>query len=111
MYEPPGHVPQVQAPNNLQGGAGKLVVTFLDRDFYPAGAWKGLWDDPNIAGNKQLVVLHNNWIKGLRAKAERLMQRGLWWYNRDALICSYEPRPSFALNWNIDDFTPTFDAE
>jgi hypothetical protein len=80
-----------------------LLVEFLDRDLFPAGAWKNFWDSPDIKkAYPQLVVLHNNWIKGLQAKAQRLVNHHLWWYDRTKMICSYAQSPVFVLDWDLE---------
>jgi len=45
----------------------------------------------------------NNWIKGLRAKVNRVMKHRFWWYNRPEEICDYTPSPQYELNWAIED--------
>lgn len=49
--------------------AEPLYVQFLDRMEYPNGAVGSMWDSANIEkDHQQLVILHNNWIRGFRAK-------------------------------------------
>ena len=79
-----------------------LLVDYLSRDLYPAGAYKSLWDDEGIRHNTELVILHNNWISGMKNKIQRLIDRRLWYYNREKLICSYDPDPTFVLDWAIE---------
>lgn len=49
------------------------------------------------------MILHNNWIKGIRAKIARVIEKKLWFYNREKEICNYELRPTFRFNWSLDD--------
>ena len=50
----------------------------MDRRLYPNGNVGGYWDAKDIHSRfPQVVILHNNWIKGLRAKIERLVLRRL----------------------------------
>eukprot|EP00056_Hartaetosiga_gracilis_P003090 m.59689 g.59689 ORF g.59689 m.59689 type:complete len:737 (-) comp11328_c0_seq1:26-2236(-) len=91
---------------SYKGDGGKnevLVVQFLDRELYPNGSVNNYWKSLSIIDDfPQLVILHNNWIKGLRAKIERTVTRGLWYYNREKLICSYEEKPMFSFDWSVD---------
>jgi hypothetical protein len=51
----------------------------------------------------QVMILHNNWIKGIRAKIARVIEKKLWFYDREKEICNYEPRPTFRFDWSLDD--------
>eukprot|EP00055_Hartaetosiga_balthica_P011981 m.56418 g.56418 ORF g.56418 m.56418 type:complete len:724 (-) comp7798_c0_seq3:3104-5275(-) len=85
------------------GDSETLIVQFLDRQLYPNGSVSGFWNSRNIIKeHPQLIILHNNWIKGLRGKIERAVSKGLWYYNRDKLICSYDLAPEFKFNWSVD---------
>eukprot|EP00043_Microstomoeca_roanoka_P014979 m.149237 g.149237 ORF g.149237 m.149237 type:complete len:754 (-) comp16155_c1_seq1:177-2438(-) len=80
-----------------------LEVEFLDRTLYPNGNVGGYWDYPDVRKvNPDIVILHNNWIKGLRAKTQRLVERKLWFFDREKEICAYEPQPEFVFNWSVD---------
>ncbi|EGD73448.1 hypothetical protein PTSG_05152 [Salpingoeca rosetta] len=93
---PPDLIPHDQ-------GNALLEVEFLDRRQYPNGNVGGYWNSDNIhVRHPQIVILHNNWIKGLRAKIERLVLRGLWYYDRDREICNYDDTPQFTFNWSVD---------
>ncbi|KAA8529630.1 hypothetical protein F0562_034270 [Nyssa sinensis] len=51
-----------------------LTVHFLNRDFFPNGAYQGLWEEKNVKEacvKKGCFILHNNWISGRRRKLER----------------------------------------
>lgn len=86
------------APNNI------VDVLFLDREFYPNGHVNSYWEAYNITkAHPQLIVLHNNWIKGLRAKIERLVDHKLWFFDRQKEICDYSPSPLFVFDWSVDD--------
>ena len=75
----------------------------MDRRLYPNGNVGGYWDAKDIHSRfPQVVILHNNWIKGLRAKIERLVLRRLWYYDREKEICNYDHKPHFDFNWSID---------
>lgn len=92
--------------SDVDGVAGKeLVVEFLPRLQYPNGAVGQLWeaaaDLPRT--NPDVVILHNNWIRGLPAKARRLVEQGVWWYDRSREICDYRERPVYEFNWKVDD--------
>ena len=79
-----------------------LLVEYLSRDLYPAGAYNALWEDANVRNSATLVILHNNWIKGMQNKIQRLMDKRLWYYDREKRICSYAPEPTFVLDWTIE---------
>lgn len=89
----------------------KVYVHFLDRRLFPAGAMFGsrhnkswpitgahgpsYWDNPHLKlNNDGLVLLHNNWVRGINRKQERVVERGLWYYNVAKQICSYREDPN-----------------
>ena len=97
------------------GDGGKMLrVQFLDRTLYPAGAvhssrrhnasWPvtgahgpSHWDNPELRHNPDgLRLLHNNWIKGVDGKTNRVIDRGLWFYDTKRQICDYSPWPDAA---------------
>eukprot|EP00045_Choanoeca_perplexa_P012107 m.130774 g.130774 ORF g.130774 m.130774 type:complete len:716 (+) comp15888_c0_seq4:182-2329(+) len=83
---------------------GSLDVQFLDREVYANGAVGGYWDQSNLGKTQpQLVLLHNNWIKGLRAKIERFFLHKMWVYDRAQEVCFYGPTPEFVFDWSLDD--------
>ena len=97
-------LPDDAAPKG-QGEEGKgatLAVDYLDRRLYPAGAYGDFWTSDRLHDNGDLVILHNNWIKGMRNKIQRLVDHGLWFYNRNKAICSYDQHPRFTLDWAVE---------
>ncbi|KAL5998255.1 hypothetical protein ACLOJK_009193 [Asimina triloba] len=55
-----------------------LTVHFLDRNRFPNGAYKGLWQKRNVTAackKKGCIVLHNNWISGRKRKLDRQPER------------------------------------
>eukprot|EP00053_Salpingoeca_punica_P009097 m.81418 g.81418 ORF g.81418 m.81418 type:complete len:764 (-) comp14876_c0_seq3:854-3145(-) len=93
---------------NANGNSEMLVdpveVEFLDRTLFPNGAVGGYWDAEDVlAAQPNLVILHNNWIRGLRSKVKRAIDHKLWFYSRDKEICDYSARPKFSLDWAIDE--------
>ncbi|EDQ92757.1 uncharacterized protein MONBRDRAFT_4746 [Monosiga brevicollis MX1] len=91
LYTPPRNVFPTQAV---------LEVEFLDRQRFPAGAVGGFWGLADIAVEQpQLVLLHNNWVKGLRAKIRRFTEHKMWRYNRNQEICDYSDAPSYNFDW------------
>ena len=89
-------------PAGARQDAPPLLVEYLPRDLYPAGAYNALWEDADVRHNRKLVILHNNWIKGMQNKIQRLIDRRLWYYDREKRICSYAPEPTFVLDWTIE---------
>ena len=99
-----------------QGGAGagkrtrerkdnELEVTFLNRLHYPNGAVGQLWEAASNVSttHPEVIVLHNNWIRGLQAKIRRLIEQRLWWFDRNDEVCDYSPSPHFEFNWNVEE--------
>ncbi|XP_050374775.1 uncharacterized protein LOC126792389 [Argentina anserina] len=67
-----------------------LTVHFLDRDIFPNGAYRGLWDRKNVrkaCAKQGCLVLHNNWISGRLKKLERQVLSGLWDFDTSTRIC------------------------
>ncbi|GMP82655.1 hypothetical protein CsSME_00036869 [Camellia sinensis var. sinensis] len=67
-----------------------LTVHFLDRNLFPNGAYKGLWEGKNVRATcekKGCFVLHNNWISGRSKKLERQVLSGLWDYDISLRMC------------------------
>eukprot|EP00049_Salpingoeca_infusionum_P015209 m.292234 g.292234 ORF g.292234 m.292234 type:complete len:734 (-) comp15837_c0_seq5:572-2773(-) len=92
------------SPGSEHPAKSVLEVEFLNRKHYPNGHVSQFWEQDDIqAFNPDIVILHNNWIKGLRAKIERLIQHGLWFYDRSKQVCTYEPSPRFVLDWEVAD--------
>ncbi|KAJ3695735.1 hypothetical protein LUZ60_001112 [Juncus effusus] len=75
-----------------------LKVIFLDRDLFPNGAYKGIWEKKNVRLSCESIgcfVLHNNWISGRKRKLERQISSGLWDYDPSSRMCV----------WNWSDAT------
>lgn len=67
-----------------------LTVHFLDRDLFPNGAYKDLWQERNVkemCRKMGCFILHNNWISGRRKKLERQVLSGLWEYDTSTRMC------------------------
>ncbi|XP_042443032.1 beta-arabinofuranosyltransferase RAY1-like isoform X1 [Zingiber officinale] len=67
-----------------------VTVVFLDRNLYPNGAYKHLWEEQDVKASclkLGCVVLHNNWINGRKNKLERQMSSGLWEYDPSSRMC------------------------
>ncbi|XP_059290663.1 beta-arabinofuranosyltransferase RAY1 [Lycium ferocissimum] len=67
-----------------------LTVQFLDRDLFPNGAYKDLWQERNVKEAclvKGCFIIHNNWISGRRKKLERQVPSGLWEYDMSTSMC------------------------
>lgn len=79
-------------------GTSELYVQYLDRQKYPNGAVGDMWVAPGFENmsktNPDIVILHNNWIRGLDGKQGRLFKNGLWWYNNQEMICNYHDTPT-----------------
>eukprot|EP00052_Salpingoeca_macrocollata_P017587 m.143482 g.143482 ORF g.143482 m.143482 type:complete len:775 (-) comp20434_c0_seq2:60-2384(-) len=81
-----------------------LEVQFLDRQLYPNGAVGKFWELKDIRSERpDMMILHDNWIRGLRAKIRRMIDHNLWYWNREKEICDYSPKPKFDLDWNVED--------
>lgn len=67
-----------------------LTVHFLDRDLFPNGAYRGLWERKDVKEaclKNGCLILHNNWINGRRKKLERQVSSGLWDYDASTRMC------------------------
>lgn len=67
-----------------------LLVHFLDRNLFPNGAYRGLWDEKDTKKaciQRGCLVLHNNWINGRKKKLERQVLSGLWEYDMNSRMC------------------------
>lgn len=99
--------PTQRAGGYGEGGDTELDVMFLDRNQYPNGASaeasgekRKYWDIANVRNHPDhLVILHNNWIKGLADKVGRMVEQKLWYYARDEMVCRYETDSVFTYNW------------
>ncbi len=82
-----------------------IDVQLLNRLHFPNGAVGQLWDiASNISStNPEVVILHNNWIRGLRSKIRRIIDQRLWWYDREGEMCDYSPNPVYELSWNVEE--------
>ncbi|KAI3879388.1 hypothetical protein MKW92_016951 [Papaver armeniacum] len=67
-----------------------LTVHFLDRDLFPNGAYRELWEEPNVKSackKRGCIVIHNNWVNGRKRKLERQVLSGLWEYDISRRMC------------------------
>uniref|UniRef100_A0ACD5TEW3 Uncharacterized protein n=1 Tax=Avena sativa TaxID=4498 RepID=A0ACD5TEW3_AVESA len=67
-----------------------LTVVFLDRDLFPNGAYRRLWDRRDVrsaCGELGCFVIHNNWVNGRKKKLRRQMVSGLWDYDPSSRMC------------------------
>ncbi|KAL6569129.1 hypothetical protein OROHE_003410 [Orobanche hederae] len=67
-----------------------LVVQFLNRNLFPNGAYRGLWeqkDTRKACMETGCFVIHNNWINGRKKKLERQVLSGLWDYDINTRMC------------------------
>ncbi|WVZ99218.1 hypothetical protein U9M48_044547 [Paspalum notatum var. saurae] len=79
-----------------------LTVVFLNRDLFPNGAYKGLWEKHDVRSTcKELgcFIIHNNWINKRKKKLHRQMSSGLWDYDPSCRQCLQEwsDRSSFRM--------------
>ncbi|KAF8715810.1 hypothetical protein HU200_026762 [Digitaria exilis] len=89
-----------------------LTVVFLDRDLFPNGAYKGLWEKNDVESTcKELgcFIIHNNWINGRKKKLQRQMSSGLWDYDPTSRLClqDWSDRGSFRLMGQFHLFEDT----
>eukprot|EP00730_Choanoeca_flexa_P013016 TRINITY_DN4884_c0_g1_i1.p1 TRINITY_DN4884_c0_g1~~TRINITY_DN4884_c0_g1_i1.p1 ORF type:complete len:412 (+),score=79.74 TRINITY_DN4884_c0_g1_i1:3-1238(+) len=91
-------------PPNTAGSSDSLDVRFLNRQEYANGAVDNYWELADVAkAQPQLIILHNNWIKGLNAKVQRFYDHRMWTYDRAREVCYYGTNPPFTFDWSIDD--------
>ncbi|XP_037474285.1 beta-arabinofuranosyltransferase RAY1-like [Triticum dicoccoides] len=67
-----------------------LTVVFLDRDKFPNGAYKGLWERHDLrlaCRNLGCFIIHNNWVNGRKKKLWRQTASGLWDYDPSSRMC------------------------
>ncbi|MCO5591379.1 hypothetical protein L7F22_045362 [Adiantum nelumboides] len=67
-----------------------VTTHFLNRDLFPNGAFKELWERRNVSEACILqgcFVLHNNWVSGRSRKFARQIASGLWDYDVKNRIC------------------------
>ncbi|KAI5019517.1 hypothetical protein ZWY2020_044405 [Hordeum vulgare] len=79
-----------------------LTVVFLDRDMFPNGAYKGLWERHDLRSACRSLgcfIIHNNWVNGRKKKLRRQMVSGLWDYDPSSRMClqSWGVASSFAV--------------
>ncbi|PAN18716.1 hypothetical protein PAHAL_3G220300 [Panicum hallii] len=89
-----------------------LTVVFLNRDLFPNGAYKGLWEKHDVQSTcKKLgcFIIHNNWINGRKKKLRRQMSTGLWDYDPTSRLClkDWSDRGSFRLMGQFHLFEDT----
>eukprot|EP00850_Spirogloea_muscicola_P017041 SM000142S00555 [mRNA] locus=s142:267194:271360:- [translate_table: standard] len=80
-------------------------VVFLSSKEYPNGAVGEIWKSKNVLQECQwrgCKILHNNWIKGLDAKIDRLKLNGFWRYDMVGRMCIHPWHP-FAKNVDWGD--------
>ncbi|KAL3819278.1 hypothetical protein ACJIZ3_005183 [Penstemon smallii] len=68
----------------------KLLINFLNRDLFPNGAYRDLWEDKDTKKScldKGCLILHNNWISGRKKKLERQVLSRLWDYDINTRMC------------------------
>ena len=56
------------------------------------GAVNGLWEEEDpalMSQNRGGIALHNNWIVGREAKEKRLVEKRLWFYDKETTTCVY----------------------
>jgi hypothetical protein len=87
----------------------------LDRTLFVNGAFNAgrIWESDHLRAEvPDAYTLHNNWNLGNRNKVARQIKQHLWFYDRDTMICLYEPKPVvdpvFANHTLYDMETPTF---
>jgi len=67
-----------------------LRTIFLDRDVYPNGKHRDLWEAPDVVANARRIgakILHNNWIVGGPSKLKR--QKVWWHFDKERMMCRY----------------------
>ena len=67
-----------------------LTTIFLDRDLFPNGAFKGIWDESDVRHACKVMgcfVLHNNWLTGWEKKVKRQVTSKLWAYDVHSRMC------------------------
>jgi hypothetical protein len=108
------HFPTIFAPRNVPDAAivipntgHSMIVEFLDRFLFPNGGVNNLWET-DLSSPGEMFILHNNWIKSIRAKVVRLIERNLWFYKKDELICNYDSPAIASMSLALDTI---FDGE
>lgn len=69
-----------------------MVLQLLDRRFYPNGMTAGIWDvaaGQILQAFPDLVILHNNWVKGSGAKNDRFKRHGYEFFDSKKGLCRY----------------------
>ncbi|KAJ1263629.1 hypothetical protein BS78_09G200300 [Paspalum vaginatum] len=89
-----------------------LTVVFLNRDLFPNGAYKGLWEKHDVRSTcKELgcFIIHNNWINKRKKKLQRQMSSGLWDYDPSSRQCLqvWSDRSSFGMMGQFHLFEDT----
>lgn len=67
-----------------------LSTFLLDRELFPNGAYKQIWElsgEALWASNS--YIIHNNWIRGTESKLARVMEKGMFFYNLATGSCNY----------------------
>lgn len=83
-----------------------LTIHFLDRNLFPNGAYRDLWDNSNVSSKCMELgcfVLHNNWISGRQKKLERQVSSGLWEYDMSTRMCllSWQKSKPVSYFWRV----------
>ncbi|CAL4902290.1 unnamed protein product [Urochloa decumbens] len=89
-----------------------LTVVFLNRDLFPNGAYKDVWEKHDVQSTCMELgcfILHNNWINGRKKKLQRQMSSGLWDYDPSSRLClqNFSDRGSFRLMGQFHLFEDT----
>jgi hypothetical protein len=69
---------------------GGVRTLFLNRDMYPKGKHRDLWEAPEVVLNARALgvkVMHNNWVVGSAIKLRR--QKTWWHYDEKLMMCTY----------------------
>jgi hypothetical protein len=72
-----------------------LMIQMLDLSLFVNGGFNKLliWESNILKEIPNAYTLHNNWIVGNRNKVARQIKKHMWYYDRDTMICLYEPEP------------------
>ena len=81
-----------------------IDVFFLNRLHYPNGAVNHIWDSITSISqaHPEVIVLHNNWISGLKKKIQRQIIHQLWWFEHQNQVCDYSAvAPVMKFDWDV----------
>lgn len=71
----------------------RTKTKLLDRSLYPNGMTKNIWDVECGTMKKRLpemLIVHNNWVKGEQAKWARIKKHGLVFHNPRTGLCNFK---------------------